>query len=71
MIAADEGAGGGADKGLIDFAVILTDVDHTFYRSLTQPAEDRIGLLMPKDCELAKKKEVRFLRPKSKRILAG
>ena len=47
-------------NGLIDFAVIFTDVDHTLYQSLTLPAEDGFGVLMPKDCELAKKNEIRF-----------
>ena len=48
------------NNGLIDFAVIFTDVDHTIYQSLPLPAEDSFGLLMPKGCELAKKKEIRY-----------
>ena len=48
------------NNGLIDFAVIFTDVDHTLYQSLQLPAEDSFGVLMPKDCELAKKKEIRY-----------
>ncbi len=47
-------------NGLIDFAVIFTDVDHTLYQSLPLPAEDSFGLLMPKDCPLAQKEEFRF-----------
>ncbi|MBR4131949.1 MAG: LysR family transcriptional regulator [Oscillospiraceae bacterium] len=48
------------NNGLIDFAVIFTDVDHTLYQSLPLPAEDSFGLLMPKDCALAQKEEIRF-----------
>ena len=38
------------NNGLIDFALIFTDVDHTLYQSIELPAEDSFGLLMPKDC---------------------
>ena len=48
------------NNGLIDFAVIFTDVDHTLYQSITLPAEDSFGVLMPKDCALAGKDEIRF-----------
>ena len=48
------------NNGLIDFAVIFTDVDHTLYQSIELPAQDSFGLLMPKDCPLAKKSEIRF-----------
>lgn len=48
------------NNGLIDFAVIFTDVDRTLYQSLELPAEDSFGLLMPRNCELAQKKEFRF-----------
>ena len=37
------------DNGLIDLAVIFTDVDHAVYRSIDLPARDRFGLLMPKN----------------------
>lgn len=37
------------NNGLIDFALIFTDVDHTLYQSIELPAEDSFGLLMPKD----------------------
>ena len=47
-------------SGLIDFAVIFTDVDHTLYQSLPLPAEDSFGLLMPKDCPLAQTEEIHF-----------
>ena len=43
------------NNGLIDFAVIFTDVDHMLYQSIKLPAEDSFGLLMPKDCPLAEK----------------
>ncbi len=46
-------------NGLIDFAVIFTDVDHTLYQSLTLPAEDSFGVLMPKDSPLAEKDVIR------------
>lgn len=46
------------DNGLIDFAVIFTDVDHTLYQSIQLPAEDCFGILMPKDCALAEKDEI-------------
>lgn len=43
------------NNGLIDFAVIFTDVDHTLYQSLPLPAEDSFGVLMPKESPLAEK----------------
>ena len=46
------------NNGLIDFAVIFTEVDHTLYQSIELPAEDSFGLLMPKDCPLAEKSEI-------------
>ena len=49
------------NNGLIDFAVIFTDVDHLLYQSIELPAEDSFGLLMPKDCPLAEKEEIRLL----------
>lgn len=48
------------NNGLIDFAVIFTDVDHILYQSIELPAEDSFGLLMPKDCPLAEKEEIRL-----------
>ena len=48
------------NNGLIDFAVIFTNVDHTLYQSIELPAEDSFGLLMPKDCPLAEKTEIRL-----------
>ncbi len=46
------------NDGLIDFAVIFTEVDHSIYQSIQLPAEDGFGVLMPKDCPLAQKKEI-------------
>ncbi|MCR5809815.1 MAG: LysR family transcriptional regulator [Lachnospiraceae bacterium] len=48
------------NNGLIDFAVIFTNVDHTLYQSIELPVEDSFGLLMPKDCPLAEKSEIRL-----------
>jgi DNA-binding transcriptional LysR family regulator len=48
------------NNGLIDFALIFTDVDHTLYQSIELPAEDSFGLLMPKNCPLAEKSEIRL-----------
>lgn len=48
------------NNGLIDFAVIFTNVDHTLYQSIELPVEDSFGLLMPKDCPLAEKSEIRI-----------
>ncbi|MBQ9004403.1 MAG: LysR family transcriptional regulator [Eggerthellaceae bacterium] len=47
-------------NGLIDFAVIFTDFDRALYQSIELPAEDRFGLLMPKECPLSRKEEVRL-----------
>lgn len=48
------------DNGLIDFAVIFTEVDHSIYQSIELPAEDSFALMMPKDCPLAAKENVRM-----------
>lgn len=47
-------------KGLIDFAVIFTDFDRELYRAIELPAQDCFGLLMPKDCPLAAREEIRL-----------
>ncbi len=44
------------DNGLIDFAVIFTEVDRALYQSVQLPAENRFGVLMRKDCDLAARK---------------
>ena len=46
------------NNGLIDFAVIFTEVDRLLYQSIALPAEDSFGLLMPKDCLLAEKETI-------------
>ena len=48
------------NNGLIDFAVIFTDVDHTLYQSIPLPAEDSFGVLMRKDHPLAGKDALQF-----------
>jgi len=48
------------NNGLIDFAVIFTEVDHMLYQSIKLPTEDSFGLLMPKDCPLAEKEALRL-----------
>ena len=48
------------NNGLIDFALIFTDVDHMLYQSIELPAEDAFGVLMRQDCPLAAKKEIRM-----------
>ena len=46
------------NNGLIDFALIFTEVDRMLYQSIELPLEDRFGLLMPKDCPLTEKEEI-------------
>ena len=48
------------DKGLIDCAVIFTNVDHTAYQAIPLPEEDRFGVLLRKDHPLAQKEELTF-----------
>ncbi|MDO5296219.1 MAG: LysR family transcriptional regulator [bacterium] len=48
------------NSGLIDLAVIFTDVDHALYQTITLPAEDSFALLMLKSSPLAQKDEIRF-----------
>ena len=48
------------NNGLIDFAVIFSDVDRSLYQSIPIPAEDRFGVLMRKDCPLAAKDKINF-----------
>lgn len=43
------------DKGLIDFGVLVDVSDLAKYNSLRLPNYDEWGVLMPNDCELAKK----------------
>ncbi|HCA54339.1 MAG TPA: LysR family transcriptional regulator [Ruminococcaceae bacterium] len=48
------------NNGLIDFAVIFTEVNHLLYQSIQLPTEDGFGVLMPKNSPLAQKKEIRL-----------
>lgn len=47
------------DKGLIDFAVIIGDINHEKYESLAIPVHTKWGVLMKNDDKLATKKKVR------------
>ncbi len=47
------------DRGLLDFAVIVREVDLSKYNYLELPATDRYGVLMRKDSPLADKETVR------------
>lgn len=46
------------DKGLIDFGLVYSSVDHTKYESIDVPIKDTFGVLMRKDSALAKKEFV-------------
>ena len=46
------------DSGLIDAALIFTDYDHSQYQGVRLPEEDRLGLLMRRDSELAGKERL-------------
>lgn len=46
--------------GLIDFALIFTEFDHSLYHSVSIPEKDIYGILMRKDSPLAEKKEIRM-----------
>ena len=46
------------DKGLIDFALLLEPVDISKYSYLKFPVKDIWGVLMRRDCPLAKKKSI-------------
>ena len=46
------------DSGLIDIALIFTEYDHTQYKGLRLPNEDKLGLLMRKDDPLAQKEVI-------------
>ena len=48
------------DKGLLDFGVLLGDIDRTRYRYLPLPMKDRWGVLMRRDSPLAR---LDFIRP--------
>ena len=46
------------DNGLIDVALLFTDYDHSQYQGVRLPEKDRLGVLMRKDSELAKKERI-------------
>lgn len=46
------------DKGLFDFAVLWDPTDISAYESMSLPFKDKMSLLMPGDCELAKKEQI-------------
>ena len=48
------------NNGLIDLALIFTEVDHTLYQSIMLPAEDGFGVLMRQDHPLSKKDTLCF-----------
>ena len=48
------------DKGLLDFAVLIEPVNISKYDYITLPKKDRWGIIMKKNCFLAKKENVKF-----------
>lgn len=48
------------DRGLLDFAIIVQEVDPSKYNYLRIPASDRWGLIMRKDCPLAQRACIRL-----------
>lgn len=48
------------DKGLLDFAIIVEEPDAKKYQILQMPEADRWGVIMPAECDLAKKDAVVF-----------
>ena len=46
------------ERGVLDYGLIFHDFDKTRYNSIKLPSVDRWGILMPRDCELARKKYV-------------
>ena len=46
------------DKGMLDFAVIVQEIDLTKYSSVVLPHKDIWGLIVPKNDKLAEKKEI-------------
>ena len=48
------------NNGLIDFALIFTEADHSLYQTIELPQEDHFGVLMPKSCELSVKEQIRL-----------
>lgn len=48
------------NSGLIDFALIFTEVDRSLFQAIELPAEDSFGVLMPKGCELSQKELLQY-----------
>ncbi len=48
------------DKGLLDFAVLIEPVNISKYDYIILPKKDRWGIIMKKNCFLAKKENVKF-----------
>ena len=48
------------NNGLIDFALVSSEPDHTLYQSIELPEKDSFGVLMPKDSPLAEKTVIRL-----------
>ena len=46
------------DKGLLDFGVLIQPTDLSKYCSISLPEKDVWGVIMPKDCSLAKKASI-------------
>ncbi len=47
------------DRGLLDFALVFNQIDHTKYEAVELPTEDRFGVLMRRDDPMAQKESVR------------
>lgn len=46
------------DKGLLDFGLLIQPTDLSKYDSVNLPAQDVWGVIMPKDCPLARKETI-------------
>ena len=46
------------DKGLLDFGILIQPTDLTKYHSISMPVKDVWGVIMPKNCALAKKESI-------------
>lgn len=57
------------DNGLIDFAVIFTEVDPALYQSIELPVSDVFGVLMPKGDMLAEKECLRITDLKGRPVI--
>ena len=57
------------DNGLIDIAVIFTEVDPALYQSIELPVSDVFGVLMPKGDMLAEKECLRITDLKGRPVI--